>query len=236
MLSMALCACTAKEPTPAPPREIEPKSEAPQLRGMYSYMADAGWYTDCRSGMRMPVAQEGDNAALERAYSKARHMAGAPLLAVVEGHVEDRAPMEGAKRPTLIVEKFISVESQGCSGPQSTAQLENTYWKLMTLDGVSMESPQGAREIHFVLHSEGKRVAGFSGCNQLMGSYHLTGAKLDFREVGGTLMACENGMEQEQKFQQLFPRVAGWRIAGESLQLLGGAGAVLATFESRYLR
>jgi copper homeostasis protein (lipoprotein) len=236
MLALALTACTAKEPGPAPPGETEPRFEGPQKRGMYSYMADAGWYTDCLSGVRMPVAQEGDNAALERAYSKARHMAGAPLLAVVEGRVEDRVPMEGAKRPTLIVEKFISVGSQGCSGPQSTAQLENTYWKLMTLDGVSMESPEGAREIHFVLHSEGKRAAGFSGCNQLVGSYQLEGAKIDFSQVGGTLMACENGMEREQEFQQVFARVAGWKIAGETLQLLDSAGAVLATFESRYLR
>jgi heat shock protein HslJ len=80
------------------------------------------------------------------------------------------------------------------------------------------------------------RVAGFAGCNQMMGSYQLTGAKISFSEIGGTLMACANGMEQEQKFHQLFPRVAGWNIAGETLQLLDGAGAVLATFESRYLK
>ena len=40
----------------------------------------------------------------------------------------------------------------------------------------------------------------------------------------------------EQKFHLLFPRVAGWKIAGETLQLLDGAGAVLATFESRYMK
>ena len=234
-LSLLLGACAGPAPTPAVPDASSPPGK--QLRGMYSYMADSGWYTDCLTGLRMPVAQEGDNAALEAAYSKARQMAGAPLLAVVEGRVEDRLPMEGnLERPTLIVERFVSVEPQGCSGPQSTAQLENTYWKLMTLGGASMESPEGAREIHFVLHREGMRVAGFAGCNQMMGSYQLTGAKIGFSEMGGTLMACANGMEQEQKFHQLFPRVAGWKIAGETLQLLDGAGAVLATFESRYLK
>ncbi len=112
-------------------------------------------------------------------------MAGAPMLAVVEGRVEDRLPMEGnPKRPTLIVDKFVSVEPQGCSGPQSTAQLENTYWKLMTLGGESMESPEGAREIHIVLHSEGNRVAGFAGCNQMMGSYTLTGARAHVQPDG----------------------------------------------------
>ena len=204
---------------------------------MYSYMADAGWYTDCLAGARMPVAQEGDNAALEAAYSNAKQMSGAPMLVVVEGRVEDRLPMEGdIKRPTLIVEKFVSVEPRGCSGPQSTAQLQNTYWKLMTLDGVAFASPPGAREIHFVLHSEGSRIAGFSGCNQLMGSYELDGAKITFNQMGGTLMACVHGMEQEQKFHQLFPRVAGWKISGETLELADSTGAAIATFESRYLR
>lgn len=203
---------------------------------MYSYMADAGWFTDCLSGQRLPVAQEGDNAELERAYSSAKPMDGAPLLAVVEGRIEERIPMEGPARPALIVEKFISIDAQGCSGPQSTAQLENTYWKLMTLGGEDFETPEGAREIHFVLHSEGDRVAGFSGCNQMMGSYQLTGEKIMFSQMGGTLMACTHGMDQEQDFHRLLPRVMRWQIEGETLQLLSDTGVVLATFESRYLR
>jgi uncharacterized lipoprotein YbaY len=89
---------------------------AQNLRGMYSYMADAGWFVDCRSGVRLAVAREGDNAALEAAYSKDQSLPGAPLLATVEGRVEDRMPMEGAgPRPTLIVEKFISISIEGCS-------------------------------------------------------------------------------------------------------------------------
>jgi uncharacterized lipoprotein YbaY len=84
-----------------------------QLRGMYSYTADAGWFVDCRSGVRLAVAQQGDNAALEAAYSKDRSVPGEPLLAMVEGRVEDRMPMEGSgPRPTLIVEKFISIAPQ----------------------------------------------------------------------------------------------------------------------------
>lgn len=93
-------------------------SPAQNMRGMYSYMADAGWFVDCRSGVRLAVAQEGDNAALEAAYSKDQSMPGAPLLATVEGRVEDRMPMEGpGPRPTLIVEKFISIAPEGCSVP-----------------------------------------------------------------------------------------------------------------------
>ncbi|HEU4779152.1 MAG TPA: META domain-containing protein [Steroidobacteraceae bacterium] len=239
LLSMALVACAKPVPEVAAlpaSSDAPPASHAAQMRGMYSYMADAGWYTDCLSGLRMPVAQVGDNAALERAYSNVKQMDGAPLLAVVEGRVEERVPMEGARRPALIVEKFVSIDAQGCSGPQSTAVLENTYWKLMTLGGQNVATIDGAREIHFVLHTEGNRVAGFAGCTQLMGSYQVTGVMIKFNHMGGTLMACTHGMEHEQDFLRLFPRVTQWKIEGETLQLLDDTGVVLATSESRYMK
>ena len=193
--------CTPTSRCAARARTWRPKSPAHQLRGMYSYMADAGWFVDCLSGVRLAVAQEGDNAALEAAYSKSRSMGGVPLLATVEGRVEDRMPMEGpGPRPTLIVEKFISVEpDQGCSGPASTAQLENTYWKLMTLEGKSIETPAGAREIHFVLNRESFRIQGFAGCNRLTGSYQLNFDKIKFSQMAGTMMACTGGMDIERQ-------------------------------------
>jgi copper homeostasis protein (lipoprotein) len=205
------------------------------LRGMYSYMADAGWFVECRSGVRMPVAQEGDNAALESAYSKAREMPGAPMLATVNGRVEERLPMEGAMRPTLIVDKFISVEAQGCSGPSSTAELENTYWKLMTLGGTPAESPEGAREIHFVLNRAGLRISGFSGCNQMTGSYQLDGGKITFSNLAGTMMACPTSLTIDNRIHEMFSKVAGWKISGETLQLTDASDTPIATFESRYL-
>jgi uncharacterized lipoprotein YbaY/heat shock protein HslJ len=213
-------------------------SASQQTRGMYSYMADAGWFVDCRSGVRLAVAQEGDNAALETAYSKARSMDGVPMLATVEGRVEDRMPMEGpGPRPTLVVEKFISVDAgQGCSGPSSTAQLENTYWKFMTLDGKSIESPEGARELHIVLNSQNQRVTGFPGCNRMTGSYQLKDDKITFTQMAGTMMACVSGMDTERQIHEMFARVAGWKIAGETLQFTDSNGTVLATFESRYMK
>lgn len=213
-------------------------SASQQTRGMYSYMADAGWFVDCRSGVRLAVAQEGDNAALEAAYSKARSMGGVPILATVEGRVEDRMPMEGpGPRPTLIVEKFVSVEpDQNCSGPSSIAQLENTYWKLMTLGGKTIETPEGAREIHIVLNSQDQRVSGFPGCNRMMGSYQLKGDKIDFSQMAGTMMACASGMDTERAIHEMMEKVAAWKIAGETLQFTDANGAVLATFESRYMK
>src|SRR5687768_17106483 len=73
---------------------------------------------------------------------------------------------------------------------KSTAELLNTYWKLTQLGGQVITTPEGAREIHLVLHSENQRVAGFSGCNNMMGNYVLEGDKLRFGQMGSTMMAC----------------------------------------------
>jgi uncharacterized lipoprotein YbaY/heat shock protein HslJ len=215
----------------------EASSTAQNLRGMYSYMADAAWFVDCRSGVRLAVAQQGDNAALEAAYSKDQSMPGAPLLATVQGRVEDRMPMEGpGPRPTLIVEKFISIAAEGCSGPSSTAVLQNTYWKLMTLNNVSVESPEGSRELHLVLNSEDMRMKGFSGCNGFSGEYQIEGPKIRFERVAGTMMACAGDMSIEQQIHEMLGRVAGWQIAGETLRFTNEQGMQIATFESRYLK
>jgi copper homeostasis protein (lipoprotein) len=68
---------------------------ARRLRGMFTYMADAGRFQDCASGRSYPVAMEADNATLERAYSSARPEPGAPLLVTLVGRFEQRPRMEG---------------------------------------------------------------------------------------------------------------------------------------------
>ena len=68
---------------------------------------------------------------------------------------------------------YDSPDPKGNAPTKSTAQLLNTYWKLMRLGDQVITTPQDTRELHFVLHSENQRVAGFSGCNQMMGAYVL---------------------------------------------------------------
>jgi heat shock protein HslJ len=118
---------------------------------------------------------------------------------------------------------------------RSTAELLNTYWKLTQLGDQVINTPAGAREIHVVLQSENQRVAGFSGCNRMMGSYVLDGAKIRFEQMAGTLMACVPDLELERKFLAMFALVAGWEISGETLRLLDSQGKALANFESRYM-
>jgi uncharacterized lipoprotein YbaY/heat shock protein HslJ len=212
------------------------QSASARRQGLYTYMADAGMFVDCATGERLPVAQEGDNAALERAYSAARKAPGAALLAVVEGRVEVRTPMEGAARPTLIVERFVSVGEGTCGNEQSTAVLENTYWKLVRLGATPVTVAEKQQEPYFVLQPETGRVIGSGGCNRMTGSYTLSGAKLTFRQMAGTMMACLEGMDVEREFHKALQQVASWRIEGETLELFDAGGVSIAQFESRYLK
>ena len=118
----------------------------------------------------------------------------------------------------------------------STATLVNTYWKLVRLDGEAVEVKDDQREPYFVLHSEEQRVGGYSGCNRLTGSYAASEDSLTFSQMGGTMMACAEGMELERAFLDALGKVARFRIEGETLEVFDASGASLALFESRYLR
>jgi heat shock protein HslJ len=119
------------------------------------------------------------------------------------------------------------------SPANSTAPLLNTHWSLTQLGDRAVTTPQGARDIHIVLHSDNPRVAGFSGCNQMMGAYVLDGNQLRFEQVGGTLMACTSDLQLEREFLAIFDRVASLEIQGETLQLLDADRNALARFAAR---
>jgi len=217
---------------------FEPIEPALRMRGLYTYMADSGWFTECITGMRLPVAKEADNAALETAFLNARPAPGAALLATVDGRIAQRMPMEGpGPRPTLVPDRFVSIAAEpDCGTAPAAASLVNTYWKLLRLGGAAVTVGAEQHEPHFILLTPESRVAGDGGCNRFTGSYTLEGDRLTFAQLAGTMMACVQGMEQEQTFLDALAKVTSWRIDGEHLELFDAAGNSVAQLESRYLR
>lgn len=214
---------------------IEPRL---RLRGMYMYMADAGLLRECLTERRFPVAQEGDNVALERAYLKARRQPGEQLLLTLEGQIALRPKMEGlGDQEVLVVKRFIDVWPGETCGPRfSTAQLENTYWKLVRLGDQPVQVAAQQREPHLILRADGHRVGGSGGCNRFVGRYELEGKTLRFVGMAMTRMACREGMEQEQDFLNALDSTARWKILGEHLELYGACGELRARFESRDMK
>ncbi len=207
------------------------------LRGMYRYLADAGTFQECLTGWRLPVAPEGDNAALESAYGQARHEPGESVLVTLQGRIANRPRRDGAGlQRTLVPERFLNVWPGETCGPRhSQATLENTYWKLTRLGSQPVELGAGGREVFLTLVAEGRRVRGFSGCNQFIGGYQLDGKRLAFQQMARTQMACVEGMEREDAFLEALEATASWEIRGEHLEFYNAEGVMLLRFESRYM-
>ncbi|MCW8929988.1 MAG: META domain-containing protein [Gammaproteobacteria bacterium] len=205
-------------------------SQANEMTGMYSYMADAGLFLECGQTKRLPVAMEGDNISLERAYLKNRYMPGKSLLVTFNGHIAMRPKMEDNElEETIIVEEFISIKQQErCTGVVPPSSLGNTYWKLVELDGqrldeneswlkMRQENSGASRDIHFVIR-ENDLLTGFSGCNKFSGRITSDETTIQIGPLRSTRMACP-AMEVESTFHKSLEKADHYSIKGESLEL-----------------
>lgn len=114
------------------------------------------------------------------------------------------------------------------------APLRNTYWKLVELNGGPVQPGEG-KELHMIIRGD-DRVAGYSGCNQFMGSVTVAGDGLSFGPIGGTRRFCESVMEQENAFLQALESAHHHTISGESLEITNANGEVVMRYVAVYLQ
>ncbi len=214
-------------------REPPPPSGTMSLQGMYSYMADAGTFVDCATHERWPVAHEGDNATLERAYEKAKIAPGSPLLVTVEGGLDLRPKVDGrGSETTLIIQRFVRTWPRETCGGVRPATLEDTTWALLELNGKTITVKVKDKAPYLELNSKKASAYGLGGCNRFFGSYETSGHRLSLGAMGATRMACPEGMDQEQEFLTALGSVTRYEIHGSKL-LLFASKALVARFEAR---
>ena len=235
-VAMPLGACKKGKDSSTPvdeKREPPPPSGTMSLQGMYSYMADAGVFADCATKERWPVATEGDNAALERAYGKARVEPGSPLLVTVEGRLEPRPKVDARGTETnLIVERFVRTWPRETCGSMAKVSLEGTYWALLELNGKAIAVRANQQAPYLELNAKKASAYGFGGCNRFFGSYEATESSLKIGALGATRMACPEGMQQEQALFTVLASTTRYEIHGSKL-LLFSDKALVARFEAR---
>lgn len=214
--------------------EKEEEDVVPPLRGMVSYGADGPTFLDCRSGDEVPIIADGDFSALEHAYLAAGREPGLPIMASFEGQL-----VENEKKNGLMarVDRFLGIwPDETCEPSVSEISLTNTFWKIVQLGDIVLEKLDEQRQPHMILPSEEPRFTATVGCNQMVGSYELSGNRLKFGEAAATMMACQPPLlEWERKLAAVLGETAAWRIDGESLELLNGAGQPVALFEAVFL-
>lgn len=233
-LSLSGCKHGSESTTPVEQKRQPPaKSGTMSLQGAYSYMADAGIFEDCATQERWPVAQEGDNAALERAYGEARVAPGAPLLVTVEGRLEARPKIDAkGKQTSLIVERFVRTWPGDTCDSMNKATLENRRWVLVELNGDAITATTEGKAAYLELNSKKASAYGFGGCNRFFGSYEATDRSLGFSAMGATRMACPEGMKREQELFTVLESTTRYEIHGSKL-LLFANDALVAQFEAR---
>ncbi len=204
-----------------------------KLKGFYSYMADAGIFTDCETDKKYPVAFEADNISLESAYLEVVKIPGEKIIVTLSGHFANRPKMEGeGKQEFLIVDKYDKIWPHiDCVRNLGTANLKNTFWSLKELNGKSTKEYKVDREIHLLIKHDNS-IKGFSGCNNFFGNSSTSNDTLKFNQIGSTLMICEN-MEIEKVYFQALEKTNRYKIYGEYLYLYRKE-KLLAKFESVY--
>jgi heat shock protein HslJ len=126
-----------------------------------------------------------------------------------------------------------TVGDNGAAGSVAggSSPLEKTEWRLIRLGGSAVTGDDLHRPPQIALDPVSQRASGSGGCNRIVGGYELKGDKLTFAHMASTMMACPGGMGTEQKFLKTLGQVKRWKIAKEQLELMDGAGKVVAVFE-----
>jgi heat shock protein HslJ len=106
-------------------------------------------------------------------------------------------------------------------------------WSLTTLGGEPAPAGAGDRPATLVFTPGTNRVGGFAGCNRAGGTYVIKGDSIRFSPMVLTRMACDNGMELEQRFVAMTDSTRAWRRTADTLELMGEAGTVIARLERR---
>ncbi len=99
-------------------------------------------------------------------------------------------------------------------------------WVLQSLPGASLPNSAKPPELSF---SMAGRVAGFDGCNRLMGGFTFNPPNgFTFGTLAGTLMACVQPDNPDRAFRAMLEHVTAAQIQGETLILSNAQGQVIA--------
>lgn len=114
----------------------------------------------------------------------------------------------------------------------TTAELENTYWRLSEMDGKPLVTPADSKEVYIKLNSKKETLEGYTGCNLVTGNYDYSRDGLTF-SAAVTEKLCKDNMSTEQYLLEAINNANRHEINGLYL-LLFKDNYMLAMFEARY--
>lgn len=137
--------------------------------------------------------------------------------------------MEGNRIEGGLAKHYILKKADG--------RITDIYWKLIEINGQSIENVKLMREPYLRLNTANNRAEANGGCNGMGGTYELNADnwRLSFSQFMSTQMACEN-MEIEQQLADVIQRTDSYAVASDTLQLFRARMAPLAKFKAVYVK
>lgn len=203
---------------------IDPFPDTLRLIGRYLYFADAGLYWDCRFETRFPVAQQGDNAILESAYSWNRTNPMDTVLIAIDGHLDSLPAIdrEGLQE-RLVVDRLVGIwPDLNCDSPRPPTTLEYTVWDVIGIGDRFVHVDQGQRRPHLRFLPTDSMVVGYTGCNNFRGALKYGGERMTITPTVLTRMACPPGVDLESALLTELEAVDRYVQTGDTLHLRGG--------------
>jgi putative lipoprotein len=140
-----------------------------------------------------------------------------------------------AKKLTPQAEGHHSDASLAVVTVNPLAELTNTYWKLLTVNGTTLPmAEQQPKESFLQLVNIDLAIKGFAGCNNFYGSYTIKGDSLSFKPLSSTKKACIYGMGNERKFMQALEDTHFYSIHEHVMTLLNSKKHPIARLEAVY--
>ena len=151
----------------------------------------------------------------------------------VRVEIADRAcsdAMSGLAFPNTVTVTLDGRALEGCGRPLGPAFVG--AWSLVRFgQGADATGPVASTSPGLDIDAWG-RVAVTTGCNGLSGEWMSDApGRLSFGPLAGTKMACaEPRMTQETRFSRALDATRGYRLAADTLRLVGAGGDTLASF------
>lgn len=117
------------------------------------------------------------------------------------------------------------------AAPKPDVTLTNTYWKVISFNGETVEVKTKEPFIQF--KADGT-THGFLGCNNFTGSYEVSEQTLTFKPLASTQKMCIEQMNIETTMSAVLDTASEFAIDGETLTMKNAAGEVTATFQATY--
>lgn len=122
----------------------------------------------------------------------------------MQRQVRDRTARPGRKQQAWLIGALVTVLLlgavlwEGKPWTNLSTSLVDTSWRIDTVRGAPMTAGHFLPFLQFLPHATIFGTDIFMGedtCNALQGTYVVTGAQLQFTDIGGTLVGCQNGTD-----------------------------------------